>query len=149
MAVPETADVPRTEQDVTITSGTPVTMADISIDGMTCEMACGGAIKKALRSLPGVAAADIEFVEGDVTDHAIVTYDAARVSDAEMVKAIRALHDGQYKVLAVSVTHQVLAAPSEGSSAPGSESEGDKVSASLPDVLVPSILELLSQVVRL
>ncbi len=137
----------RTEQQVTITSGTPVTMADISIDGMSCEMMCGGAIKKALAKLPGVNATEIKFVEGDATDHAIVTYDPAKVSDADMVKAIQQLHDGQYKVLAVSVTKQVMDKTGEGEGT--EEKGGDKVSASIHRVLLPSIFEMLAQIVRL
>ena len=76
----------RIVEEVAISSGTPVTIADISIDGMSCEMMCGGSIKKALAKLPGVAGTEIDFIEGDERDHAIVTYDESKVTDAEMVR---------------------------------------------------------------
>ncbi len=138
----------RSEQEVTITTGTPRTLADISIDGMSCEMMCGGSIKKALAQLPGVAGTEIEFHEGDVTDHAIVTFDPAQVTDAQMVEAIQALHDGQYKVMAVSVTREVKGEGWAPAAEEAPEGEGNEVSASLPSLLVPSIFELLSQIVR-
>ncbi|MCB0795512.1 MAG: heavy-metal-associated domain-containing protein [Flavobacteriales bacterium] len=141
------SDPIRTESEIIITSGTPVTMADLSIEGMSCEMMCGGAIKKALASLPGVHSSMIDFSEGtDVADHAIVTYDPSQVSDAQMVEAIHKIHDGQYKVMAVKVTRQVLGeAPVD--EAVESE-DASQVNASLPRMLVPSIIRLLSQVLR-
>ena len=39
------AGIERVVNEVAITSGTPVTVADLSIDGMSCEMMCGGSIK--------------------------------------------------------------------------------------------------------
>ena len=142
-----TAPIARTVQEVAIASGTPVSTADISIDGMSCEMACGSAIRKALAALPGVSGTQIEFHEGDVTDHAVVTYDEKVISDKEMVDAIQKLYDGQYKVLAVSVTKQVLQAEQDAPPAE-EEAQGEKISASLPAVLVPTVFELLSQIVR-
>jgi copper chaperone CopZ len=142
------AGIERVVNEVAITSGTPVTVADLSIDGMSCEMMCGGSIKKALAKLPGVAGTDITFVEGDERDHAIVTYDESQVTDAQMVEAIQALHDGQYKVLAVTITKQV-----RGAGATTDEAAGDKeksgVSVYAPSTtLLPNVVSLLAGLLR-
>lgn len=149
------ADQPGTATEVTrvvkeevIAQGDPVTFADLSISGMSCEMMCGGAIKKALAKVPGVSGTEIKFIEGDENDHAIVTFDPARVSDAQLVEAVQGIHDGQYKVVAVAVTKQV-----KGTTATSDDDEAEgtvpaKVNARLPAVLLPSLLELLSQVLR-
>lgn len=132
-----------------ISSGTPVTMADISIDGMTCEMMCGGSIKKALGALPGIASTEIEFFEGDERDHAIVTFDESKVSDAQMIDAIQGLYDGQYKVLAVKITKQVKAG-SSASNEGGAVKEERPVSVLAPAALIlPGILSLLSHLLQL
>lgn len=152
---PETvvADLPagvvRTVQEVAIQTGTPVTLADLSIEGMSCEMMCGSSIKKALAQLPGVSAAEITFIEGDELDHAIVTYDESQVTDADLVKAVQGLYDGQYKVLAVNVTKQVKA-PGTASSNEAVEAKEEKaVSAYLPtDAILPSIVALLTRILR-
>ncbi|MBL8001678.1 MAG: heavy-metal-associated domain-containing protein [Flavobacteriales bacterium] len=146
----EASSVPRTEQEVVV-SGTPVTLADLSVEGMTCEMMCGGAIKKALAKLPGVEATEIKFAEGEATDHAIITYDPAKVSDAELVKAVEGIHDGQYKVSAVNVTRQVqgeapVLAPAGDEAA---EAEKDEVSAVLPTLELPNLLGFLSRLLRM
>ncbi len=141
--------IERTVEEVAVASGTPVTTADISIDGMSCEMMCGGAIKKALAKLPGVASTEIAFVEGEEQDHAIVTYDESKVTDAQMIEAIQQLHDGQYKVLAVKVTKQVQGAGTVGE---GTKqiSEENRVSVLAPAaVLLPGFLAFLSHMLRL
>ena len=140
------SDVVRTEKEVAITSGTPVATADLSIDGMTCAMGCGGAIKSALAKLPGVNATTIDFKSADQANHAVVTYDPSKVSDAELVKAVHAIHDGQYKVGAVGVTKELLSSGQVEPPAKGEEE--DKVSASLPDVVFPSVVALLSRLLR-
>lgn len=143
------AGVERVVTEVAINAGVPVTMADLSIDGMSCEMMCGGSIKKALAKLPGVSGTEIKFVEGDERDHAIVTYDPTQVTDAEMVEAIQALHDGQYKVLAVNITKQVLAPGGSAGDANKAKNEEGSVSVYAPSsTVLPNILALLTQILR-
>ena len=144
------AGVARTVSEVAITSGTPVTFADLSVEGMSCEMMCGGSIKKALAALPGVVGTEIKFEEGEAVDHAIVTFDPAQVNDAQLVEAVQKIHDGQYKVMAVNITKQVVGdAPvqEEKRDEKAAEVEGAarSVSAALPAVVMPSLLRVLSR----
>jgi copper chaperone CopZ len=142
------AGIERVVTDQVINAGTPVTTADLAIDGMSCEMMCGGSIKKALAKLPGISGTEIAFVEGDERDHAIVTYDPAQVSDAQMIEAIQALHDGQYQVKAVHITRQVMAAGAEGT-APAAAGDAASVEAYIPrPAVLPSLVALLSQILR-
>lgn len=137
--------VERIVKEVAITSGDPVTMADLSIDGMSCEMMCGGAIKKALAAL-GVTGTEIKMSETEGPDHAIVTYDESKVSDAQMVEAIQQLYDGQYKVLAITITKEVKGSTTSNNEAQKEEGD-DEVSVVVPkDLVVPSILALLSRI---
>ena len=144
------ANIERTVIDTEITSGTPVTFADLKIEGMTCEQMCGGSIKKALAALPGIASTKIDF-DGKDGDHAVVTYDPAMVSDEQMIQAIHALHEGQYKVLAVSITKQVKvegAAAEEENKGAAEVSAEVQAAAATAVAIVPSIFELLSKIAR-
>lgn len=139
----------RTVQEVAISSGIPVATADISIDGMSCEMMCGGSIKKALAKLPGVASTEIEFIEGDERDHAIVSYDDTKVTDAEMIDAIQTLHDGQYKVMEVKVIKEVISATSSNKEAAKPKESGAVAAASCAptsSVIIPSLFAILSRI---
>ena len=140
------ATIVRTMKEVTIFSGTPVTTADLRIEGMSCEMMCGGSIKKALAKLPGVSGTEIAFQEGDAADHAVVTYDETQVSDAELVEAVQALFDGQYTVKEVAVIRQVKA---EGSaSVSGGEGGAEKVGAYASPSVWPAVVAVLTRILR-
>ncbi len=77
----------------------------------------------------------------------MVTYDPKQVSDAEMVKTIQALHQGQYKVLAITITDQVLKTGS--AEKQEAQDENAKVNASaITDVVLPSVLAFLSRLVQ-
>lgn len=141
-------DLPRSVTEVVV-SGEPVTMADLSISGMTCEMMCGGSIKKALAALPGVTSTEIKFTEGDAIDHAIVTFDPAKVNDAELVKTVQALHEGQYKVSAIAITKQVKGAANSTEEEPAAQGTEVQVSASLPELVMPSLFGFLARMLRL
>lgn len=141
------AGVKRSVSEVAISSGTPVTKADLSISGMTCEMMCGGAIKDAMAELPGVVSTEIKFTEIGKESHAVVTYDPAKVSDAEMVKKIEALHEGQYKVLAVGITKEVLKVGATQEPAPQAETQ--QVNAEVPGMVLPDLVSLLGRLLRI
>lgn len=141
------AGVERTVKEVVISAGQPVITADLSIEGMSCEQMCGGAIRKALAKL-GVEGTEIEMSEGEGPDHAIVTYDDRKVTDAQMVEAIQGLYDGQYKVVAVSITKQVVDGGS-GQAEPAKHEEDKGVNAySASEVVLPSVLAIISRLLR-
>jgi mercuric ion binding protein len=141
--------VVRMVQEVVIQSGTPVTHADLTIEGMSCEMMCGGAIKKALAKLPGVTSTEIAFDDDDAPDHAIVTYDDSKVTDAELVKAIQSLYDGQYKVRAVNVIKEVKASGTSRTAEGADTKEAKDMKALLPtNAILPSIVGLLTRILR-
>lgn len=137
----------RTESTETIAQGTPKATADLSISGMTCEMMCGSMIRGALVKVPGVEKTEIAFHDGDAIGHARVTYDPARVNDAQLVKTVQTLADGQYKVESIAVVKQVLGATAGDKSAPKEESN---TSASiLPEVTMPNLVATLLSLVRI
>ncbi len=142
--------IARTVNEVVISEGTPVATADLKIEGMSCEMMCGGAIKKALAALPGIADTEIKFHAAD-GDHAIVTYDASKVNDTQMVEAVQKINDGAYRVLAIGITKQVKGTANI-TSDPAPTKAADKnaeVSASVQDLIVPGLLGLLSRIVHI
>jgi copper chaperone CopZ len=142
------SSIERVVKEVAVSSGVPVTMADLRIEGMSCEMMCGGSIKKALAKINGVESTEIVFNEGDVSDHALVTYNEAEVSDEQLVAAIQSLYDGQYKVTGISITRQVKGGSTTGArEVDATEQKG--VSVYEPSsILLPSVLTLLSYILR-
>lgn len=135
----------RTVQEVVITSGEPMATADMDIGGMTCSMMCVGMVKGALSKVPGVTVAEVEFTEGEELGHAKVTYDPAKVDDAQLVSAVRAIADGQYSVPSIAITKQVKQSPTS-QVKPHEADDGRTASF---QVNMPNLLTTLMSLVRL
>jgi copper chaperone CopZ len=66
------------------------------IEGMTCEMGCGGSIRKALKETGGVERVQYDFVEGRKKQVAVVTYDAAKIDVQKMLQLIQSINEKQF-----------------------------------------------------
>ncbi len=114
------------------------TVAKISVDGMMCEIACGGKIRKELSELPGVASATIEFHDGETTDYALVEFNPNLVSEDQLASTINTISDGRlYSVTQVTVTHYAPAG------AETRTSFTDGVNMELPQVVIPGVTDLI------
>lgn len=142
------ADVQRSFKEVVISTGEPRHIADLSISGMSCEMMCGGSIRKALAKLPGVDATEIVFDEDEALDHAVVTFDPAKVSEQALIDAVHALHDGQYKVASIAITRQVMGEAADPSNTEGASRELGVGAYQIPLPSLPSVLDMLFRLVR-
>ncbi len=112
----ETADgleIVRTEQ---LAPGPERYVATLAIEGMGCEMACGTKIAGVLSGLNGVVSTDIDFKGEGELSNAIVEFDAATLTEKQMIDAVSGLADGHYKVKSVSVVHYKPDANTKGSS---------------------------------
>jgi periplasmic mercuric ion binding protein len=74
----------------------PATLA-VTIDGMACPNGCAKPIEKACSKLGGMALSQVSFAEGK----GYFTYDAAKLSEADIIACIEATNGGgHYKVTA-------------------------------------------------
>jgi len=73
-------------------------IAEIEVEGMTCEMGCGGDIRKALRGTGGVAKVDFDFQADREVNIARVQFDSETIAAEEMKKVILSLNKGQFQV---------------------------------------------------
>lgn len=131
--------------NVVETDGPEKAVARLAIEGMGCEMACGGAIKKALGNLDGVVITEIDFDSEKETDYAIVEFDDTKVSGEQMVETVSGLRKGQYNVSAVTIEKHV--AKKEGSpdseESSGAKQHDDK-QIDTRTITVPNILDILN-----
>ncbi len=77
--------------------------AKLGVKGMSCEVMCGGLIKKSLKKLDGVSTAEISFNPDSKEGLAEVNFDDKLITEKELVAAIEKLNEGQYKVNSVEV----------------------------------------------
>jgi copper chaperone CopZ len=84
---------------------TPVnanTLMTMEVEGMTCEMGCGGTIRKGLKGTGAVARVRYNWVEGEDVQKAFVSYDSNKVSEKELIDIVSKLNDRQFSVSAHS-----------------------------------------------
>lgn len=114
------------------------TVARIGVDGMMCEIACGGKIRKELSELKGVASASVQFNDQETVNYALVEYNPSLVNERQLIETINRISDGRlYSVTDVVITHYT---PS-GSLSTATGSDG--VNMHLPEVVIPGIVDVL------
>ena len=86
------------------------TVAEMSVEGMMCEIGCVAKVRKELLEVPGVASATIDFEKDRQLNVAIVEYDAEVVEAEALVAKVTAIGDGMYPVHRMAVTHHGEAA---------------------------------------
>jgi len=79
-------------------------IAEIEVSGMTCEMGCGGDIRKALRNTGGVAKVDFDFESERDVNIARVYFDNLTIQQEELRKVLATLNKGQFTVGEIQTT---------------------------------------------
>lgn len=97
---PERPEVKGMEEQsvVDVSNVIPTTILNMEISGMTCEMGCGGSIRKALTATGGVARVEYDFVDGREVQTAKISYDKDKVTEKEIKSIITKLNDQQFSV---------------------------------------------------
>lgn len=114
------------------------TVARIGVDGMMCEIACGGKIRKELSELNGVALATVDYNDDSNVNYALVEYNPSIVSERQLVETINRIGDGKlYSVTDVLITRY---APSGDQTR---VSGTDAVNMRTPKFVIPSITDVL------
>lgn len=128
--------------------GEPKTTATLSIDGMMCEMACGGKIRKELESIEGVSLASIDFEDERPLNMAMVEYDPAKVDENKLIATVNQIADGKlYSVKSVEVVQYERKEINSNSS---KKSDGEEeVSFDVQRVFkFPDVFHLLEKLIR-
>jgi copper chaperone CopZ len=117
----------------------------MEVEGMTCEMGCGGSIRKELKSTGGVSRVEFDFVEGRKIQSARISFDDAKVSQKEMVKIVSTMNDKQFKVGKSSTENldQSLNSSIESTS----DSDEQNVEISESEFAIPNLIDILSGII--
>jgi copper chaperone CopZ len=120
----------------------PNSVATIEVSGMSCEMGCGGEIRKALKASGAVASTSFDFETDRETNVATVKFDSDDLDEAKIRKIIEGLNDGQFKVGAVVINPLVKESTTHG----GNTESTDKPTVSMRSSKFefPNIFDLLT-----
>ena len=85
-----------TQKDTKPKNETPNTVLELEIEGITCELGCGGSIRVGVKELGGIHRVRFDFKEGQKKQRAFVSYDSKKVDKNQIIKEIEKLNDGQF-----------------------------------------------------
>jgi copper chaperone CopZ len=91
---------------------TPNRKLNVEVSGMTCEHACGGSIRMALKNTNAVDRVQFDFEDGRKVNTAIITFDKNKISADEIVAIIEKTNENQFTTGKVS--SESLTAPKAG-----------------------------------
>ena len=97
--------VPTVYEETRVEGAIERTVAEMSVQGMMCEVGCVAKVRKELLEVPGVATATIDFEKDRSVNVAKVEYDPEVVDAEALVAKVTAIGDGMYPVERMAVTH--------------------------------------------
>lgn len=144
-SVESSSEVQVLRTEMTSETGGERYVATLAIDGMGCAMACGSKISTALAGLDGVVNTDINFIGAGEANSAIVEFDAAQVSEKEMINIVNNLSGGHYEVKNVEIIHY---APASAGQMDADSEKKEKMSSFPPselDYKLPNIFSVFTR----
>jgi mercuric ion binding protein len=123
-------------------------MLTVEIEGMSCEMACGGTIRTNLKATQAVERVQFNFEEGRKIQTAFISYDSDKISDDEMLKLIRTINDKQFKTHKHSSEDIITKGEDPAESTKSDETSNVDVSNAAPSFELPNLFDLLNNLVR-
>jgi len=82
----------------------PTKLLTIQIGGMSCEMGCGGAIRKELYATNAVDEITYDFKMGRDFNEATISFDDSKINDEKIIEIIQTINKNQFSVKEASVT---------------------------------------------
>jgi mercuric ion binding protein len=125
---------------------TPTAMMTIDVEGMTCEMGCGGSIRKELKGTGGVSRVKFDFEEGRKVQKAYIYFDETVIRPEEIKTILTSMNDKQFTVSNDAVEElEITASVKEESTS--SKEEESKINMEETSVKVPNLIGILKDLV--
>lgn len=116
----------------------------IEVRGMSCEHACGGAIRMALKEIGAVERVSYDFEDGRKTQTAFITFDKSKINVDKIVSIIESINDKQFTTGKSSSSDLTETSSTEGTSTTVSSNERETVSMEAPSMKMPNIYKIFA-----
>jgi copper chaperone CopZ len=123
----------------------PNKLLTVGIEGMSCEMACGGSIRTNLRSTGAVARVQYDFEEGRDVQTAFISFNDEKISEEEILSIIETINEKQFKTHNHS-TQEI----NSGENTPNSPADNgsSKVDVAEGNYRIPNLFHILSNIIH-
>ncbi len=69
----------------------------VEVEGMSCEMACGGSLRMNLKATGAIDRVKFDFTDGRKIQTASIAYDDTQITETEILKLIENMNEHQFK----------------------------------------------------
>ena len=76
--------------------------AEFAVEGMVCQMGCGGSIRKELKLTGAVERVEVNFVEELKEQVVHVQYDSTKIAIQKITSILNSINDRQFKAKVIS-----------------------------------------------
>ena len=120
----------------------------VSIEGMSCEMGCGGSIRKELKATGAIDRVEFDFVEGRKVQTAKISFDDKKINESKMLSILSAMNEKQFKVQKVSI-EKIEESTEASIDAPTEDSEKSvEISEAAPSFALPNLFDVLKYIIQ-
>ena len=137
-----TESAPTDKEGTEVAVIVPNRQLSMEVDGMSCKMNCGGAIRKSLIETGGVSSVEFDFETDRQTNVATILFDENLTSVDKMIEAVSKTNKGSFKV--GETTEKEYNATTSTDEEQSSSSEEAKVEVSGASIELPNLLDILS-----
>lgn len=122
----------------------------VEVSGMSCEHACGGSIRMALKETGAVDRVSYDFESGRKTNTAYITFDKSKISADKIVSIIETINDKQFTTGKVSSTDLEGESTSESPvTSETKESKTSKINVEVPETSweIPNVFKFFARLI--
>lgn len=122
----------------------------VEVSGMTCEHACGGSIRMALKETNAVDRVSFDFETDRKINTAFITFDKSKISADEIVAIIEKINDKQFttgKVSSEAVETKITDSAAASNSTSSSEVKPKIEVSTTSNFEMPNLFELFSKII--
>ena len=76
--------------------------ADFAVEGMVCQMGCGGSIRKELKITGAVERVEVNFIEEQKEQIVHIQFDSTLISTQKISSILNSINDRQFKAKVIS-----------------------------------------------
>ncbi|AEA43094.1 heavy-metal-associated domain-containing protein [Fluviicola taffensis] len=123
----------------------------IEVSGMSCEHACGGSIRMALKETGAVDRVSYDFETGRKTNTAYVTFDKSKISADKIISIIETINEKQFTTGKTSSTDiEETAKSSSPSTTVVTETKTSKINVDVSETSwkIPNVLSFFSHLIN-
>jgi copper chaperone CopZ len=120
----------------------------VKVEGMSCEMGCGGSIRKELKATGAVDRVEFDFVEGRKVQTAKISFDDKKINESKMLSILSTMNEKQFKVQKVSL-EKIEESTEASIDAPTEDSEKTvEISEAAPSFALPNLFDVLKYIIQ-